>query len=613
MIALFFTTAAVASTWTTPCEDLGRETWGTIVDVVDHGSAEQTDERLHHVRVHRPLDNTRLQRPVRASRDAEPGLVLCYGDWVETWHGTDVTLEEVGARALVTARGGSLLWIDAELRQVRGIVDYYVLDAGADPGRATPVPVALGYSDITAGRQHSVFRLEVLEPGVGEALITVSADDDVFDGKPAEGHGVTLEGPEGADLHVAGGQVQRVGGGRVLASSKEDRASALAELQRAKGELDALAAELWDAPPAPEAWQDPTRYSHRLVLQGIARPDAIAIDGERLPPVALRRVRGSDGRAALVTVGQIPIRAGHHEVQVLTWGEPAHLEVYTDDSSAEGATIEVARPGLPARTRWAARNSLLDPWIRPQLLELRPSLGGLGGRGSAGLITRNGSSKTEFGEGTHAFARLPVRLLARGGRLWLEGIALAGLSAYDTVVVTTDDFSAGGAGRVEATEDLSTGETMVWTGWELLAGLSGGNLLSWELGLGVVLDQRLRLKKNGSGVPRPQGFVAQPASRIALFYGTHWRGGVDTTLGVDPCVVQDLCSRMHLDLGLSVHRTLGRVDPFVRAGLRSSFEFSDDAFLSGLSLPTRLEHSAYSTSGLAIGATWRSGRRVNGG
>jgi len=415
---------------------------------------------------------------------------------------------------------------------------------------------------------------------------------------------VSLAGLSGPAIEVPGGTASRIGEGRVLAASVDDRAAALATLAEAKRELDALAAQLWAAPPPPEAWASPERHPHRLVLQGIAQPDTITIDGQRLPPMGFRRVRGADGRAALVSIGAVPIDSGLHQVQVDTWGEPAQVRVSTDDRSAAGATIEVARADLPGRARWAARDSLLEPWIRPGRFELRPSLGGPGAWSEVDLQVFEDDLQAEsrIDVGGHVFARLPVRLLVHGGRMWLEGTALVGTMQVREVSVrsfeaTDDPFDPG----VTTLMPLTSARWLTWSAWELFAGFSGGNQLSWDLGFGVVINPKMRLSDEDPALPRPQGFVAQPAPRLALAYGTAWQVGTDATLGAGPCLVEGSCSRVHLDMGLSVLRTLGRVDPFVRAGLRSSYDIE----LDSPDRPTRLEGGSLGMANIAAGVIWR--------
>ena len=580
---------ALASPWEGPCEGRGRETWGVLVDVTDQGSGAETDERFAHVRVHRPLEAERLGRSVRASRIPEPGMVLCKGDWVETWHQAEVSLEEAGARALLTLRGGSLVWLDTELRQVRGIVDYYVLD-GPRSGD-TPVPVALGYSAVTASRQDSTFRVELLDPGAGDALISVSDRDDLF-GSDGRAHGVTLEGLDSGALRVPGGSSVRVGEGRRLSGDAAASREAEAELDAARDALEGVASQRWEAPPPPTAWDEPVRR-HRLVVQGASVPDAVWIDGARVRAPAWRRVR-HDGEPALVLVGGTDVADGLHEVVVDTWLESSTTAVRTD---ARSDTLVARRPDQAGGARVRARRRYTDRWTRPELVELRPSVGRFVGfsevstttfpRGPDGEVVVR-EEQTRIDSGGHLMGQLPVRLQLHGGRLWAQLTALGGYLP-PSELSSTQPVEARG---------------LPWAGGEAFVGTSGGQRLGWELGAGLTLGPRIgRVDR----LPRQTGVTLYPTPAGRLWVGTGWQLAVDGRAAGMVCMREGQlvggfrCGTLSLDAGLSVVRDLGSVAPFVRLGLRSAYTVEE----SGQGRSFRVASGSLGALGLSVGSAVR--------
>lgn len=563
-----------------PCGAQQRETWGMLVDVVDHDAPAQTDARFRHVLVHRPILQQRLQQFMRQPVRAEPGMALCRGDWIQTWYGTDVTLEEAGGRALLTLRGGSLVWLDEELRQVQGIVDYYVLDSATAPDRRSPVPVALGWSNTTASRQDSAFRIEVLDPADGESAITVSPENDLFlRGSDPREHGVTV-GPTGAAVRVEGGRAVRLAEGRELPISAFEQEDALADLAVARDGLDAVAAQRWTAPPEPSAWEPAARAPHRIVLEGVAHPDAIVVDGALLPPMSWRPARLPDGQRAMATIGRVPIRNGSHEVEVRTWGEAVELQALTDDRVEGGSLITVRRQDLPARAAWAARRRFLERYIRAERFEVRLAIGqpssvvsDNASNGALDPVTGepigNGSREVR---GSGLTGRLPVRTFFHGGRVWLETTAVGGVSF-------ASEWLADG-------ESVPGGVAVPWGSAEVFAGISAGHRLAFDLGAGVVGVPHVASGPT-LGAPRQAGLRPVSAVTARLTWGLAWQVSGDVTTSVARCTFVDLCAQQVLQAGASVGRVLGRVNPVLRVGSlqyrTTTASFTPDARFASLS------------------------------
>ncbi|MCA9569587.1 MAG: AMP-binding protein, partial [Myxococcales bacterium] len=395
---------------------------------------------------------------------------------------------------------------------------------------------------------------------VGEALVAVSPEDVVF-GPPAKAHGVTLTGADRPEVRVEGGTSARLGTRGTLAATPGEQEDAQLEVALARDALDRRARELWTAPP--EVGTAEARPV-RLVLQGRAAPDHIVLDGRPLPRASGVGTRWETGGTAWRPLLGLDLPPGPHTVEVTTWGERAERTFEADEH-----TVYVARDEVPAGSTWRARRRILEPWIRGGHLELRPSVGvaaidmrallDLSGQVDDTTFVSGSADARDTGMGS--IVHLPVRGLLHGGRVWVEAEPILGLGSAGVRTVVVDDTSL----------VPDPGNRMVWAEGDALAGLSGGNLLRWDVGLGMITVPRLDRATDTSG-PAQVGLRASGAAQVGLHTGQRWTVDGRYRVGVDPTCFDAVkpCHATLYDARVAVGKPLGHASPFLGIGYRSS-------------------------------------------
>ncbi len=323
--------AAASEVWVADCGELGGWQFGLLQEVVTEPALEPTQaSRL--VRVSRRVTDVVTGEQVVWTRAGEPGLVLCGGDVVETWYDAQAVINRTSPSAdlpigLIYPEGGSTLYLDARIRQVRGAASYFLFDERPRE-ESFDLEVFIEQSGVVLSRARSLFRVEVVDEDSGQVRVAVSNHDLDVAASSVE-HGVMLSrgeaGGRSDERWVAGGMVELA----LPIAAPEPVAADLVQRDLARLEVTAArvagALEGLGGPPPTEAYTPPGD-AVKLRIPGSERPGALRVDGSPLPAARWKRI-DDDGEPGWELRQPLELPRGRHWITLGVSGPPLPLLV----------------------------------------------------------------------------------------------------------------------------------------------------------------------------------------------------------------------------------------------------------------------------------------------